>query len=514
MVECAHIFTVLTRGRPNALSTFSRQQVNPEGPSLTQPSMKIMRRAGLGTDSQNESGQNTSASSVNPSKAGSEDGDESRRVSGVASPTDSTIAKDKASMTREEREAKYKETRERIFGGAEETPNGEASQSIEPVAESSRTSSASGKKKSRRNKNHDDDFEARSSYNAYWPAVQYPSTPYNQQTNPTTYFNQYTQPQNCQIPQPSMTQPYNQLYAMGSPFQQYQIPMQQPAAPSVSGAYSPNYGFPQNSTPQPYASYAQTVPQQFYPPMSQPLQLVPQSPAMSSPALSNNGQLSRPQSQMSDQHWSQANFQNSPQFQMFNGQQMSYQPQGQPQVLSQQANSTPYPYGQLPYQAGSQSGRSQHPLPGSYNRQTFNPQSRAFVPSTPSFVTPQPSSSSYATRPADVPSFRPGGSFSTPNTLPTYIQQPMNNLHVTQIHQSGFTQLPKAPTYAQPQNSRKTSAQSTRSQSPGQSSLAKWGRPENLPPKPPPTEASIKTNSNFSHGQGMPKFQNGTYTKP
>ncbi|MCJ1243464.1 hypothetical protein MMC30_000661 [Trapelia coarctata] len=493
---------------PAALSTFVRPQPNSEGSSSAQPSMKIMRRNGLGTDSQNESGPNTATSSMGPSKAGSETGDESQRVSGVTSPTDSAVAKDKAAMTREEREAKYKETRERIFGGAEETQNPE---SVDPVNNSSRTSSASGKKKSRRNKNNDDDFEARSSYNAYWPTAQYPNTPYNQTAKPMAYYPTYTQPPNSQSPQSGITQGFGQPYQPGAQMQQYPMAVPQPALPSGPVTYPPSYAYTQNNASQPYASYGQQMPQQYYPPMQPQQQMIPQSPAMSSPALSNNGH-SRPQSQMSDQHWPQGSYPNPMSYPAFNPQQVSYQPQGQPQVMAQPTtpNASPYPYGQLPFSSNSQPGRSQHPLPGSYNRQAFNPQIRAFIPNAPPFVPPQPAP--YSARAVDTSGYRPGPSFPMQSVMTPYVQQPMNNLQLPNTPQIGqYNQLPLGQPFTQPQTQRKTSGNTTRSQSPGQSSLSKWARPENLPPKPPPPEASIKVSNGM---QNMPRFQNGTYTKP
>jgi hypothetical protein len=48
-------------------------------------------------------------------------------------------------------------------------------------------------------------------------------------------------------------------------------------------------------------------------------------------------------------------------------------------------SSIPYPYGQLPsqsFQPGRQIYQNQHPLPGSFNRQSFNPKTQAFIPSS------------------------------------------------------------------------------------------------------------------------------------
>ena len=40
----------------------------------------------------------------------------------------------------------------------------------------------------------------------------------------------------------------------------------------------------------------------------------------------------------------------------------------------------PYAYGQLPANANPNDPKSQHPIPGSYNRQAFNPKTQSFVP--------------------------------------------------------------------------------------------------------------------------------------
>ncbi|MCJ1404991.1 hypothetical protein MMC11_008217 [Xylographa trunciseda] len=495
---------------PNPLSTYSRQAEVTEGPPSTQPSMKIMRRAGVGPDGQiYGSGANTVASSLGPSKAGSETGDEGQRVSGVTSPTDSTTAKDKALMTREEREAKYKETRERIFGGLEETPTLDGLPTSDTLNEASRTSSASGKKKSKKNKHNDDDFQARSSFNAYWPSMQY-STTYNQTTSPTTFYNPYMQQPNGQIPQPGIPQAYTPPYQAVPQIQPYQ--MSGPQLPIASGpqTYSQNYGYAQNTPTQPYAAFNAQLAQQYYQPMPQQNQMLPQSPAMPSPSLSQSVQLSRPQSQLSDQSWANNSFANPNAYPNLSagGQQIPYHQQIQPQISvpsTTTASSQSYPYGQLPFQSNAQSSRTQHPLPGSYNRQNFNPQTRAFVPGNASFVPPQP-----AGVPADLSCYRPIPSYQPTNNTTPYGSQSHSNLHVPFVSQPGqYPQSLISPPYSQ----RKSSGQTTRSQSPGQNSLSTWARPENLPPKPPPSEASTKAYSGSQGGLNMPKFQNGTYTK-
>lgn len=42
----------------------------------------------------------------------------------------------------------------------------------------------------------------------------------------------------------------------------------------------------------------------------------------------------------------------------------------------------PYQYGQLPVNVNPNDPKSQHPIPGSYNRHAFNPKTQSFVPNT------------------------------------------------------------------------------------------------------------------------------------
>jgi hypothetical protein len=125
-------------------------------PPVDLPARKIMRRG-----DETKSGTNTTANSENPSKATSEaDGSDGGNDGGGKS-------KDKSAMTREEREARYREARQRIFGNtqSDETDLEVATSTEEKDA--SRSSSTSGKKKNKKQRNLDDDdgFEARSRYN-------------------------------------------------------------------------------------------------------------------------------------------------------------------------------------------------------------------------------------------------------------------------------------------------------------------------------------------------------------
>ena len=490
--------------RPTPLSVFAKPPASTDGVISNQPSVRIMRRAGLKADGNPiGSGGNTTSSSMVPSKAGSETGDESQRGTGMVSPTESTTAKDKSSMTREEREAKYKETRDRIFKGFEDTENPEATAGTETSNEVSRASSTTGKKKNKKtnNKQSDDGFQARSQFEAFYPTGQYSAAAYDQSAMASTmFFNPYLPQPNSQPMHPGMTQTYNSSFQPLQP-SAYQTQMQN--APMLGGPspYPPN-----NVTPN-FMPFGQQMAGQFYPAMQQPNQMAPPSSNLSSPALSSNSQLSRSQSQISEQHWSGNGYTNP--YQMFANPQAVFQQPNPPQL---QANTplggVPYQYGQLPYQAGAQNGRSQHPVPGSYNRQAFNPQTRSFVPTNGFVPQPLPYGGQPTTNPSGFnqrPNFQPGVSFG---------QQQILQQQMPPIPQPGQLHM----THPLPSYTRKSSGQTPGSQSPGQNTLSKWGTPANLPPKPPPPEGSSTSNpptiQNMAAGQGIPTFQNGTYSKP
>lgn len=49
----------------------------------------------------------------------------------------------------------------------------------------------------------------------------------------------------------------------------------------------------------------------------------------------------------------------------------------------------PYLYGQLPSTANPADPKSQHPIPGSFNRHAFNPKTQSFIPGNPGIPSPQ-----------------------------------------------------------------------------------------------------------------------------
>ena len=477
-----------------------------------------MRRAGLGKDGQAiESGVSTNDSSKFPSKSGSEVGDGSQQGTGVASPTDSANAKDKASMTREEREAKYNETRERIFKGFKNNENadGDATAGTLPSNEVSRTSSASEKKRMKKHRNNDDGFHARSQYNAYYPTMQYPNTTFDQAGVSPAYFSPYGPQQvptigpSVNLSPPMFQQGYNQGYQTMPNSSSYPMVMQQ--GPMMSGT---NLNGQSNGL----GVYHQQFPQQYYQPMQQTV-ISQQSPAMSSPALSSNAQLSRPQPQMLDQQWPQNGYSYS--YQQSRSQQPMYPPQLHDRSPPVGIPTVPYQYGQLPYQPNAPGGKAPHPLPGSYNRQAFNPQTRAFVPGN-GFISPQ---------------VAPYGSRTSSNGSQTQLYGQQSGTYLQPSSTSGMPYLSPVPGFGpfiagqdpKSYGTRKSSSQTNDSQSPGQSSLSKWGTPAHLPPKPPPPDAPIVPENQHSlpmnihasmnlqamgNGQSMPSFQNGVYSMP
>ena len=419
-------------------------------------------------------------------------------------------------MTREEREAKYRETRERIFKGFENSnEDGDAAAVNVPSNEVSRASSANEKKKTKKHRNNDDGFHARSQYNAYYPSLQYPTTTFDQTGNSAAYFSPYgPQQSNVISPSSSLTPPmyqqgYNQAYHTMPSASAYTMIMQQ--SPLAGGSNMPG----QHNN---FAVYNQHTPQQYYQPIP-PTMAGQHSPARSSPSLSSNAQLSHPQPQMVDQPWPQNSY--SYPYQQPRDQQPVHPLQMQDRPSPSTLPTIPYQYGQLPYQSHTPGGKAPHPLPGSYNRQAFNPQTRSFVPST-GYASPQ--TTSYGSRP-----------MSNGSQNQSYVQQTAAYIQPSLTPTMPFmSPMPGPNLYApisDPRShaTRKTSSQTNDSQSPGHSSLSKWGTPAHLPPKPPPPDVrsmpesqhSLPTNIHASmnlqamgNGQSMPSYQNGVYSMP
>lgn len=496
------------------LSAYTQANVNTDNAASTQPAVKIMRRAGIVRDGRKaDSRPNTTASSVAPSKANSENGDDAGRATGFASPTESDLSKDKTLMTREEREAKYKEARDRIFN--ENTDSVLVNDAVQGM---SRTSSANGRKKSRKQRNNDDGFEARSHFTAYYPAIQYAGPTFNQPSASSAFFNPCMPQHYPSLGEPGAASPtmylpnYESSYHPLPNSRGYPNPMQQ---------YSMGDGTTINgfNHMQPYPGYVQPMPQPYYQQAQGSPALGQHSPELSSPALSSSAQLSRPQSQAADRQWAQMTYQYP--YQQPRSQQQFSPPRSHMQDSGPNVQAIPYQYGQLPYQPHLPGSRNAHPLPGSYNRQqAFNPQTRSFVPGTSSHVLSNGASTQDALSNHRLPS-APSTNLAPPCTIPPHAAVPGPG--TLQFGSFGPGSEPKPQLAGKSQNS------SMENPPPAKSSLAKWATPANLPPKPPPPDPpsmpegrlSLPQNvpshnsvSVMGNGPSMPTFQNGVYTLP
>ncbi|KAL9602268.1 MAG: hypothetical protein Q9219_001993 [cf. Caloplaca sp. 3 TL-2023] len=475
------------------LSSYSPSNANNDSTLPTQPAVKIMRRAGLVKDGRRpDSGPNTTDFPIAPSKAGSETGDDSGRATGLVSPTESNLSKDRLTMTREEREAKYKETRDRIFKGFDDSENADIATGNETGLGISRSNSVNGRKKVRKQRNNDDGFEARSHYTPYYPPMHYPGPPFEQTPASPVHFNpnmpqQYPAPGDPGSINPTLFQP---IYGSG-----YQPLLNTPAYPGAVQQYpmtnspSPN----DINNPQPFPGYMQQIPYPYYQqPQSSPA-FGQNSPSISSPALSSSGQFMGPQSQPSEQQWPSVSYQYPYQYQY-------PQPRSQPPYYPPQSQSNPqaipYQYGQLPCPPNLPGSRNAHPLPGSYNRQqALNPQIRSFVPGS-------------SPNPGSVGSMVPDGSLfqqypnSSGNTSGLAPSAPSSHaMHAPAMPQFGsFTSTPEPKSIP----SRKSHGNAAESHVSAKSTLAKWRTPANLPPKPPPPDPPSLPEGRHSLPQSVP----------
>ncbi|KAF7595784.1 hypothetical protein BBP40_004915 [Aspergillus hancockii] len=441
---------------PTPLSAIHATADNTPPPAM--PAMKIMRR----TDSERPSTEGSAAaSSAFASKNGSEAGDSANDGERGSSSAGATPAKDRLTLTREEREAKYQEARERIFRDFPEAKSSDSTNG-DQGSNMSRSSSINGRKKAQRQKTpHDDSFEARSQFNIFYPGVHYPQgpVPYPAAMNDTSFTGQ-----------PCMVGPGVNPPGMGythsgqqngavypnhmnmNPMPHYSMPVSPQMA--ASGPWQ-NGAVPQQS---PYSGYAS----------------ISQSPAMtstkSSPALNSFSVPNAVQFQHTPPGWSSAPYHGG-------YQQTSHRNQPPPpwtNYPSQPVNPTSYPYGQYPGQPMNSGNTAVYPLPGSFSRSPFNPQTRSFVPGGTTLArhpskTGQHGINSFTTMQPGVQSQWAG------------YQEPSKSLEAVA---SVATSTHRGP----PAVSR--------------DSIAKWGTPSHLPPKPPPSE--VPSDFELKHRAGAP----------
>ena len=202
------------------------------------------------------------------------------------------------------------------------------------------------------------------------------------------------------------------------------------------------------------------------------------TPKMANPQMASyQDTYQQPQHMPVNSGWSHANQQ--PSFHIAQGAYNAQNgPGNRPMSAPHQAPMPGYSYGQFASNAyNAKSNRNQHPLPGSYNRGQFNPQTQAFVPGgrnipfgmQQNMMQGQPQLNGYG-----------GYQMSAQTSMPAQMPRPNPSSNST-------------PSFGSPQsiqgNNSATSMNRIASQTgePGssQSSIAKYGTPSHLPPKPP-----------------------------
>lgn len=455
----------LTISSPPPISQMVDPAKGASTPPVELPARKIMRR------DDGKSGTNTTANSRSASKTTSENGGSDGSNDGND--------KDKAALTREEREARYKEARQRIFGHAESEEN-EATEGAGSGEDKdknvSRSSSAAGKKKNKKQRNYDDDdFQARSRFNVYYPQ-QYPASGFSAEN--AVYYNGY--------PGPVPNAPYNNMNPGASPPPSYNSPYPgtMPTDGQAPYGWSGQHFQPPNNS-MGYSNYGQVqngydLSNDFQRSMSfqnatMPSQVTPKMGNV--PMASYQDSFQQPQHMPMAPGWSQVSQQPYP---MAQG---PYPPSGPGMRPMSAPHQGPMPnsyaYGQFPSAPyNGKPNHHQHPIPGSYNRQQFNPQSQAFIPGGRNMPYPmQPSMS-------QGPPLMNGYGYNNyqmpgPNGMPHQVPRMSPSAAST-------------PSFGSPQSMpgngsagtmhRNTSQPSDPSSS---NSIAKYGTPAHLPAKPP-----------------------------
>ncbi|TKX18703.1 SUZ domain-containing protein 2 [Elsinoe australis] len=455
---------------PPRLSDITNPSTAASTPPPPMPQMKILRRSENGTRPS--------------SRDGNGEGD-----------SESDLGKNKFPATREEREARYEAARLRILGSAK--PAEEAAAAAAPPKDESNSNSVVGKKKTRKQRTDSEDgFEARSAYSMYAPgsvAQVIPSRPqgYQQPENMPVHHNGY-------MPY-GMPSPYGNGYGPNmdhSQSQQPWYPQQYPPMPQQPQTWSQEqYGNYDMANHMQGMSIHQPSMMQGYPPQMGP---------SGSPHYGSPGQM--------------------PAYPAYGNMPQSYPDQYQgpfPQPQQQYQNGQIYAYGMLPSQNnGVKRQNPNHPLPGSFNRQYFNPQSQAFVPTQNAspYRPPYPASFSPAMSHASASYGGPQhlqrqySSQSNPHgpPQPQTLTQPNPQTLTHPLPQPVYTQNGPQPSPGHNGNRDKASPSPLNSGLPRESSIAKFAAPS-LPAKPPPPiNDSVRFNpAHLNHGAVDPANMNG-----
>lgn len=302
--------------------------------------------------------------------------------------------KERGNLTREEREAKYREARERIFKGFEETEveeqrGGRNEASKHTSRSSSQTGRGRGSGRRYRNAHDDDGFEARSQFAPYYPQMQ---TGFSSYAGTNHYGGQGMPPPGgaahhlsgnaiagFQASSPAAVSQHLRSYGNGTvttPLQMYsdvgsfdhlgrpcsrtQVSSDMSAHSSVSGS---GYSIADYSLP-PF-NPAITTPGSFPAHLRQPpYSSTPMGNTQQWPAVTTiPHSYSTFDGSNANTHQGSVDQYNT-----------AVVPMGMPSA---------YPFGQFPNQAPPHAGfriNYHHPLPGSFNRHALNPQIQPFVP--------------------------------------------------------------------------------------------------------------------------------------
>ncbi|KAI9678136.1 MAG: hypothetical protein M1817_006080 [Caeruleum heppii] len=454
---------------PPPLTGISNPPTSGNTPPPSVQAMKIMRRGMAGKDERKSTSEtNTSNNSDQASKANSDDDDQLSSLGGGGS----VKAKDKTNMTREEREAAYKEARERIFKGFEESANEDSGAAGEEESKVSRSSSRTGRIKPP-NKKHrnprDDGFEARSQFAPYYGPQYAPPNhagmaPYNQPSRDSGYSSGHT----------------SETRFMGAPAPfDPSFAAMMPPQPLVQMPTGPQQYMQDNST-----TYPQPPPFAYGPPP--PMSMQQGAQPFYHPMMPNTS----PVGPMGTMPWAQTPYGNTFPSQPQPMSQHRPSPDRSPSAGFQ---SGAYQFGQFPPQSHASPGGYQHPLPGSFTRYGFNPQTQAFRPGDGSYHTPSQPLHHAPVLPAQ---------YGAPH-LPYGMPSQGMNMYPT----SGFGSTGAAPISSQPNGQHygkapdsfgSRSVAAAAASTPRQqaaSTLSKYGSSPNLPPKPPPPTAAAQPNA-------------------
>ena len=442
-----------------------------------------------------------------PSSAspGDDDQDDARQAGDEPPP------KERGNLTREEREAKYREARERIFKGFEETENDDKGGGVESTKHSSRSSSHNGRGKggNRRNRNNDDGFELRSQYAAFFPSQQHGFQPYGAASaffpygvqsptfaaNDVGGFTPRDMPmQTMVMGQPPSLQPAGTFPAPGHTYSE--TALDATAQPFPPNGHSNPTASSRSNASSPLAASAEYLASGFQP-----------GPPGSLPPAGRQAAYLLP-SQPPKTQWSSFPARTSYQAEALNTLVYPRANDSQNMASSSVVMGSAYPYGQLPTQLQHSNGfriNSQHPLPGSFTRRPFNPQTQPFVPGPrQAMVSAQP----YATQPPHATNFQNPypqatplpASFETsinghPHAMTSHLSaahmlQPSNGARYGAAMQGAPNSLPAVRNSPQPDHHQHAPLASLPQPPHRKATVAneapRWNHPASLPAKPPP----------------------------